>query len=155
MRASSPSRVVRQERPPSRFEGFCQPEAQKKQSRVLRGRAARIVPGSTRNPSTQKRMKNQCARESDLPVPVLELPNPEPVPKPELWLVCPNPVPPPPKKDMMPLGVEGLFLHEENLTTDGGNVEDEIDVATKANGWWRVVREEEEEEEREADAPEK
>lgn len=88
-------------------------------------------------------------------MPVLELPNPEPVPKPELWLVCPNPVPPPPKKDMVSLGIEGLFLHEENLTTDGGNVEDEIDVATKANGSWRVVREEEEEEEREADAPEK
>lgn len=91
----------------------------------------------------QKQMKNQCARASDLPVPVLELPNPEPVPNPELWLVCPNPVPPPPKKDMVSLGVEDLFLHREELTTNGENVRDEIDAATKANGWWRVVEEEE------------
>ena len=72
-------------------------------------------------------------------MPVLELPNPEPVPKPELWLVCPNPVPPPPKpKDMVSVGVEDLCFHREEMTVDGANVKDKIDVAAKANEWWRV-----------------
>jgi hypothetical protein len=41
------------------------------------------------------------------------------------------------------------------MATDVEILRDEIDVAAKANGWWRVKEEDEEEEEREADAPEK
>lgn len=87
---------------------------------------------------------------------VLVAPKPEPVPKPELWLVWPNPVPPPPKpKDMVSVGIEYLCSHREEMTTDIEQVRDEIDVAAKANGWWRVKEENEEEDKREVDAPEK
>jgi hypothetical protein len=56
---------------------------------------------------------------------------------------------------MVSVGIEDLCLHREEITKDGEGVRDEIDVAAKANGWWRVKEEDGGEEEREADAPEK